>query len=75
MRLPRDPQYIPRAERRRPRSDMGLSRDFPGADYTPEEVEFLRAISAFKALRRRPNPTAREILAIVRALGYRKEAR
>lgn len=41
-------------------------------DYTPDEVEFLLAMDAYKRRRDRPYPTWREVLAVARSLGYRK---
>ncbi len=43
-----------------------------GCDYTPDEVEFLKAVDAYKRLHNRPFPTLREFLAVVVSLGYRK---
>lgn len=37
-----------------------------------EETEFLVAVDLYKRRERRPFPTWREVLAIVRSLGYRK---
>jgi len=42
--------------------------------YTDEEFEFLKAVDKYKREKRRPFPTCSEILAIARALGYRKVA-
>lgn len=41
-------------------------------DYTPDEVEFQRAIEAYKKARRRPFPSWSEVLWVARTLGYRK---
>ena len=41
--------------------------------YTPEEFEFLKAIDHYKREHDRPFPTWREVLDIVKSLGYRKE--
>lgn len=41
-------------------------------DYTADELEFMRAVDAYKRSRRRPFPTLTEILDVARALGYRK---
>jgi hypothetical protein len=41
-------------------------------DYTPEEIEFMRAMDRYKRDNRRPFPTWGEILAVLKALGYRK---
>jgi len=43
-----------------------------GADYTPEELEFLKAIDEYKRLHRRPFPTWREVLHVLRSLGWKK---
>lgn len=45
-----------------------------GIYYTPEQVEFLKAISNYKTMRQRPHPSWGEVLAVVRSLGYRKVA-
>jgi hypothetical protein len=46
-----------------------------GADYTPEEVEFLFAMERYKRQRNRPYPTWPEVLAVLKSLGYRKVAK
>lgn len=46
----------------------------PGADYSADEREFLAAMQAYKSTRRRPFPTWREVLAVVRSLGWRRVA-
>lgn len=53
---------------------LGLQGLDPGAEYSPDEVEFLRAIDAYKRRARRPHPTWSEVLAVLRSLGYRKVA-
>lgn len=45
-----------------------------GADYTEDEVVWLRAVSAFQQLKNRKALTAREIISLAVSLGYRKEA-
>lgn len=42
--------------------------------YTDDEAEFLAAVERFKKANRRPFPTYSEILAVAKALGYRKAA-
>ncbi len=39
-------------------------------DYGPEEIEFMRALDAYKRSSGRMFPTCSEILQVVRALGY-----
>lgn len=43
-----------------------------GPAATAEELEWLKAVDAYR--RRRPFPTWREVLALLRSLGYRKLA-
>lgn len=43
-------------------------------DYDSEEVEFLRAMEAYMAANHRRFPTYREVLHVLRSLGYRKVA-
>lgn len=43
-------------------------------EYTPEEIEFMRAVDDYKRRSNRPFPTWSEVLEVVRALGYRKVA-
>jgi hypothetical protein len=45
---------------------------YPGADVTPEELEFLMAVERFQRKHNRRYPTWREILFVLRGLGYRK---
>ena len=48
----------------------------PGAytdrDYSPDELEFLKAMDRYKRVSRRPHPTWREVYQVFMALGYRK---
>ena len=41
-------------------------------EYTPDELEFGKAVERFKRDRRRPFPTWSEVLQVLLALGYRK---
>lgn len=41
-------------------------------DVSDDELEFIRAMDAFKAKHKKPFPSLREILGVVKALGYRK---
>jgi hypothetical protein len=43
--------------------------------YDDDEVQFLRAVDAYKREKRRPFPTLAEYLAILKSLGYRKGER
>jgi len=51
-----------------------LEENFPGAGYSDEEVEFMKAMDRYKRLKQRPFPTWHEVLRVFRALGYRKVA-
>jgi len=42
-------------------------------DYGPEEIEFMRALEAYKRSSGRLFPTCSEILEVVHSLGYRRE--
>lgn len=44
------------------------------ANYTDDEVEFLKAMERFKREHCRPFPTCSEVLAVLQSLGYRKIA-
>ena len=46
---------------------------YPGAGYSPEEIEFILAIERCPAQARRPFPTWHEVLQVFKSLGYRKE--
>ena len=54
------------------RGGVGCEENFPGCDYTAEECEFLKAIDRYKRTRGRPYPTWREVLNVLRELGWRK---
>lgn len=60
---------IPQAEEptRRSRFHAGLLDE-----YSPDELEFLRAIDRYKTENNRPFPTWCEVLSVLRSLGYRK---
>jgi hypothetical protein len=54
------------------RHGVGCEENFPGCDYTEEECEFLMAMDHYKRSARRPYPTWREVLQVLKDLGYRK---
>lgn len=60
----------PRATERR--SPPRGPADFD-APFTEEELAFLRAVEEFKRRNRRPFPTWREVLGILKSLGYRRD--
>lgn len=43
-------------------------------NYSDEDTNFIKAIDLYKRERRRPFPTCKEVLAVVKSLGYRKVA-
>ena len=43
-------------------------------DYSPEEVEFMQAMEAYKRSSGRMFPTCSEILEVFKTLGYRRDA-
>jgi hypothetical protein len=55
-------------------SGIRPAENFPGASYTPEELEFILAMERFKCQKRRLFPTWHEVLQVVLSLGYRKVA-
>lgn len=48
--------------------------NFPGSNVSVEELEFLRAIERYQRKYRRRYPSWREVLGVLRSLGYRKVA-
>lgn len=54
---------------------IGFSRyeeNFPGCDVTTEEWEFLQAMDAYQRRYSRRYPSWREVLGVLRSLGYQK---
>jgi hypothetical protein len=49
----------------------GLHRD---RGYSDEEWEFMQAMERYKRTKQRPFPTWREVLGVLKELGYRKVA-
>jgi len=45
-----------------------------GADYGDDEREFMLAMDRYKRQHRRPFPTWKEVLDVLKGLGYRREA-
>jgi hypothetical protein len=71
----REPHTIPTATERRTRGRRVPPGITDGMDvYTPDELEFLKAMDRYKRDNRRPWPTWSEVLAVLRSLGYRKVA-
>ena len=53
-------------------SNHGFDVNHIGAEYTADELEFLRAIDHYKKWKQRPHPTWHEVLEVLKSLGYRK---
>lgn len=62
---------------RHPSSAAAGTENFPGSDIatTGDEWEFLTAMDRYQRRTGRRYPTWREVLAVLRALGYRKPGR
>lgn len=41
-----------------------------GSDFTDEELEFLKIIDRYKRTRNRPYPTWKEVLNVLKSMGY-----
>lgn len=51
---------------------LRATRDKDEKIYTPEEFEFLKAMDFYKRHYHRPNPDCKDVLTVIRALGYTK---
>ena len=49
-----------------------LAENFPGSDVTPAEWEFLKAMERYQRMHQRRFPSLREVLMVLKSLGYRK---
>jgi hypothetical protein len=58
----------------RPKALDGIAEIHLGCDYTDEEREFLVALERYRQSRHRRFPSCREILQVIKSLGYRKPA-
>lgn len=60
---------------RGPRTYRGRGEDEPddGREYTAEQVEFMMAMENYKRRNRVPYPDCRDVLRVLKSLGYRKE--
>jgi hypothetical protein len=57
------------------RSDpAGLAETHLGCDYSDEERDFIFAMERYRRVRRRRFPSCREVLAVLKSLGYRRVA-
>lgn len=60
---------------RRTIRELRQCENLPGADFTADETEFCMAIDRYKRTAGRPFPTWREVLMVLRSLGYSKQSR
>jgi hypothetical protein len=51
--------------------DLGQA-NFPGAEYTADETDFIMAMDRYKRGARRPFPTWLEVLTVAKSRGWRK---
>src|SRR5687768_7788646 len=68
---PRPGSFLLEALMTRPREDR-FDELFAGATYTDEEREFFQAIDRYKVTTRRRFLSWREVLRVLKSLGYRK---
>ncbi len=59
------------AHKRKTRTDS-IHEINMGAEYTPEEIEFLQAMDAYMRIKGKRFPTFTEVLKVAKSLGYRK---
>ncbi|MCX7665463.1 MAG: hypothetical protein N2112_07950 [Gemmataceae bacterium] len=53
-------------------TDARYEENFPGANFTPAEAEFIMAMDRYMTANRRKFPTWHEVLKVLLSLGYRK---
>ena len=70
-RTGRTDKYI-KGNRPRPVEHGIDSQIYPGAEYTPDEIEFMLAMDRYKRDNKRPFPTWHEVLQVLLSLGYSK---
>jgi len=58
----------------RPIVSDGYAVTHVGSDYSTDEFEFIRAMERYRRKNRRPFPTCREVLNVLKSLGYQKRA-
>jgi hypothetical protein len=63
----------PRRKSKRRRFPTNSHYSLDGENISAEENEFLMAMDRFKREKCRPFPTWREVLAVLKSLGYRKD--
>lgn len=58
----------------RPTHPAGLEQTYAGGDYSDEERDFILAMERYRRVRGRRFPSCREVLAVLKSLGYRRVA-
>ncbi len=53
-------------------TESRYEENFPGANFSNEETEFLKAMDRYMTTNRRKFPTWHEVLQVLLSLGYRK---
>lgn len=66
------PAHVPRAGPPTPRRKHVSVTNGDGGDYTAEEVEFMLAMDRYKRDHRRPWPDCRDVLLVLKSLGYER---
>lgn len=56
----------------RKRPTCALNAVHVGAEYSPDEAEFLQAMERYQRKHKRPFPTFTEVLQVAEALGWRR---
>jgi hypothetical protein len=69
---PPAPKRTARRSPKKPITDF-ITLSFPGSEISPEEWEFIQAIARYQARYRVRYPSWREVLYVLRTLGYRKD--
>ena len=59
----------------KPHKANGIGETCPGSEYDADEIEFLKAMERYQRLHKRRYPTWREVLFVLKSLGYRKICR
>ena len=57
------------------RTHSRLSATFPGAEYTPDQLEFMKAMEKAQKRFGRLDAGDRRVLAVAKSLGYRRVSR
>ena len=53
-------------------TESRIEENFPGADYSVDEIDFMMAMERYKRDANRPFPCWHEVLRVLKAMGYRR---